>query len=174
MNPKMMPWQHIGSGSSPRYRCKRKNDVSLTSKMVGRCLTVPITGLGISPADPKQRKTKEPLAGSRQVVGLEAASVGTGHGISRGHSSGGWSRSGEGGACLIRQPGDIQAAAMAVRRRVGRVAVTGDTGKSICSRTMELGWRREDLVNGWSKMFGFLVEHWNKMNEYMTRLESKT
>ncbi|EMS63271.1 hypothetical protein TRIUR3_28008 [Triticum urartu] len=179
MNPKMIPRQHIGSGSSWIYRCKR------------RCLTVPVTGLGVSPADPKQRKTKEPLAGSRQVVGLEAASAGTGHGISRGPAGGaaasiaavpwwargssrGWSRSGEGGTCLIRQSGYIQAAAMAARRRGGRVAVTGGAGKSIYSRVMEVGWHREDLVNGWSKMFGFLVEHRNKMNKYMTRLESKT
>ena len=33
--PKMMPWQHIGSGSSQRYRCKRRRDVSESCKMVG-------------------------------------------------------------------------------------------------------------------------------------------
>ncbi|XBJ01517.1 hypothetical protein VPH35_021151 [Triticum aestivum] len=163
MNPKMMPRQHIGSGSSRRYRCKGKNDVSVTCKMVGRCLTVPVTSLGVSPADPKQHKTKEPLARSRQVVGLEATSAGTCHGISRGH------RSGEGGACLIRRSGDIQAATMAARRRGGRVAVTGGAGKSICSRAMEVGWRRE----GGPKMLKFLVELQNMMKEYMARLETK-
>ena len=33
--PKMMPRQHISSGSSWRYRCKRKCDVSGSCKMVG-------------------------------------------------------------------------------------------------------------------------------------------
>ena len=33
--PKMMPRQHIGSGSSRRYRCKRRRDVSESCKMVG-------------------------------------------------------------------------------------------------------------------------------------------
>ena len=34
-NPKMMPRQHIGSGRSWRYRCKRKRGVSVSCKMVG-------------------------------------------------------------------------------------------------------------------------------------------
>ena len=38
--PKMMPRQHIGSGSSWRYRCKRKCDGSESCKMVG-CSRLP-------------------------------------------------------------------------------------------------------------------------------------
>ena len=40
-NPKMMPWQHIGSGSSQRYRCKRRRaDVRNMLEMVG-CSRLP-------------------------------------------------------------------------------------------------------------------------------------
>ena len=39
--PKMMPRQHIGSGSSWRYRRKRKRGVSVSCKMVG---VLPTTG----------------------------------------------------------------------------------------------------------------------------------
>ena len=40
MNLKMMSRLHIGSDSSWRYRCKRKNDGSVLSKMVG-CSRLP-------------------------------------------------------------------------------------------------------------------------------------